>query len=61
MFAFLWPILAKAAFSLLITAAQKSGILNNVEASAIRTEHDAISAIQKLRTYPEYPTGVNGG
>lgn len=56
----LWQSLAKMAFSVLVTAAQKTGVINKVEASVIRTEHDAVSAIENLKTYPEYPTGKNG-
>jgi hypothetical protein len=55
----LYPKLASIAFEMLITFAQKSGILNPVEAIAIRTEHDAVSAIQTLKTYPQYPTQKN--
>jgi hypothetical protein len=60
MFAFLWPYLAKAGFSLLITALEKSGVLNPLEASAARAEHSFVGTIQHLKTYQEYPTGKNG-
>lgn len=56
----IWPVLARAAFSVLVTAAQKAGVINGVEAYAVRKEHDFVSAVQTLKTYPQYPTGRNG-
>jgi hypothetical protein len=48
------------AFSTLVTAAQKSGVLNPIEATIVRREHDFVSAVTTLKTYQQFPSGVNG-
>lgn len=55
-----WRSLASVAFSTLVTAAQKSGVLNPIEATIVRKEHDFVSAVTTLKAYNQFPTGVNG-
>ena len=45
------PVVAQALFTAAVNMAKKSGIINGVEASAIKTEHDVVSAMQTLKTY----------
>lgn len=51
----LGPVIAQALFSAAVSVAKKSRIINEVEASAINTEHDVVSAMQTLKFYPSYP------
>jgi hypothetical protein len=52
-FAALWPYLAKAAFSLLLTALEKAGVLNGIEAAAARDEHAFVGTIAHLKKYSQ--------
>ena len=56
----MWLVVGKILFNLLIVIGQKTGVLNSVEATGIKAEHDFVSALTTLKTYPQYPTGRNG-
>lgn len=55
----LGPILARAAFSLLISVLQKTGVLNNVEAGAAKAEHAFVGTVEHLKTYQDYDIRKN--
>ena len=64
MFATLWPVLAKLAFQLMVSALQRAGVLNGVEAGALRAEHNIVNIATHLKTYSapsDYPTGPEQG
>jgi hypothetical protein len=46
-------LLARAGFSLLIWALEKSGVLDPIEAAAARDEHALIGTIGHLKTYSQ--------
>lgn len=53
-------MLAKLAFNILVMVLQKLGVLTKIEATAVRTGDNVLRAIEHIKTYQEYPTGVNG-
>lgn len=59
----LWEYLAKLAFSVAVTAAERAGIINGFEAFVIRKEHDVASGMKTLRKYPAFdplaPTNIH--
>jgi hypothetical protein len=58
--AIFWRSLGSAGFSLLITAAQKTGVINELDAAGIKFAHDATSAVLALKAYQQFPAGKNG-
>lgn len=56
----MWIILAKTAFSVLISLLEKSKVINPVEAAGARAEHAFVGTVSHLKTYsaPEdFPSG----
>lgn len=54
------PILARAAWSLLIAVLQKTGTINKVEATAAKAEHAFVGTVEHIKRYQSFPTGKNG-
>lgn len=64
------PLLARFAFGVMISMLQRMGVINEIEASALRAEHDMVRIASHLKTYstaqpgdvtPIYPEGRNSG
>lgn len=45
------PVIAQALFKAAVSWAQKAGIVNKLEATAITDEHDIVSAMETLKIY----------
>jgi hypothetical protein len=60
MWAVVAPYLIKFGISLAITLLQKTGVISGLEADGVRAGTHVLQAVNNLKTYPEYPVGVNG-
>ena len=60
MWAVVAPYLVKLGISLAVTLLEKSGAISEFEADGVRAGTHVLAAVNNLKTYPEYPTGVNG-